>query len=138
VLKIWEIPGINIDQSQESYEVSIFEADDPKFKKLEYAVFFDEKIEVREVAKLYSEVIKRLFELQPETFFTTELAEKIGLTKNPIPGSPRQAVAINETYFIEGNIDNKSKFDRIKLALTLLNLEDELIIKYADEIGSNA
>jgi len=138
VLKIWEIPGINIDQSQESYEVSIFEADDPKFKKLEYAVFFDEKIEVREVAKLYFEVIKRLFELQPETFFTTELAEKLGLTKNPVPGSPRQAVAINETYYIEGNIDNKSKFDRIKLALTMLNLEDELIIKYADEIAANS
>ena len=32
----------------------------------------------------------------------------------------------------EGNIDNIGKFDRIKYALTLLDLEDELIIKYKE------
>lgn len=30
-------------------------------------------------------------------------------------------------------LDNIGKFDRIKQALTLLNLEDELTIKYANE-----
>jgi len=39
---------------------------------------------------------------------------------------------INDTYFIEGNIDNKGKFDRIKQALTIFDLEDELMIKYAE------
>src|SRR5690554_840860 len=116
-LKIWEIPNITIDESSDNDEINIFEAEDPKGKKLEYAVFFDQKIEVNQVAKLYFEVFRQLFELQPETFFTTELAEKIGLTKNPTEGNPRQAVPINETYFIEGNIDNNGKFDRIKLAL---------------------
>lgn len=137
-LKIWEIPQINIDESAEADEINIFEADDPKGKKLEYAVFFDQKIEVNQVAKLYFEVIKQLFELQPETFFTTELAEKLGLTKNPTEANTRQAVAINDTYFIEGNIDNNGKFDRIKLALTLFDFEDELMIKYADEITTTA
>lgn len=132
-LKIWEIPNITIDESSDNDEINIFEAEDPKGKKLEYAVFFDQKIEVNQVAKLYFEVFRQLFELQPETFFTTELAEKIGLTKNPTEGNPRQPVPINETYFIEGNIDNNGKFDRIKLALTLFDFEDELLIKYAEE-----
>lgn len=137
-LKIWEIPDIDIEGTVDGNEVNIFEAEDPKGKKLEYAVFFDQKIEVNQVAKLYFEVFKQLFELQPETFFTTELAEKIGLTKNPTEGNPRQAIQLNDTYVIEGNIDNNGKFDRIKLALTLFGFEDELMIKYAEEITTTA
>ena len=133
VLKIWEIPDIPIEEKSDINEINIFDAEDPKFKKLEYAVFFDQKIEVTQVAKLYVEVFKQLFELQPETFFTTELATRIGLTKQPTEGNPRQAIAINDTYFIEGNIDNIGKFDRIKQALTIFDFEDELMIKYAEE-----
>ena len=132
-LKIWAIPNISIDEQVDSSEINIFDAEEPKHKKLEYAIFFDQKLEVTQVTKLYIEVFKRLFELRPETFFTTELGVKIGLTKNPKEGYPRQAVAINDTYFIEGNIDNIGKFEKIKLALTTFDFEDELMIKYAEE-----
>ncbi|WP_343330358.1 DUF262 domain-containing protein [Polaribacter staleyi] len=132
-LKIWEYPAIDLDDRDENNEVNIFEAEDPKFKKLEYAIFFDQKIEVNQVSKLYVEVFKQLFDLQPETFFTTDLAEKITLTKNPKEGNPRQAVKINDTYFIEGNIDNIGKFEKIKHALTIFDSEDELTIKYAEK-----
>ena len=131
-LKIWQMPQIELEERDENNEVNIFEAEDPKHKKLEYAIFFDQKIEVNQVAKLYVEVFKQLFDLQPETFFTTDLAEKITLTKNPKEGNPRQAVAINDTYFIESNIDNMGKFDRIKHALEIFGFEDELSIKYKD------
>lgn len=130
-LKIWTFPEIEITDSETS-EVSIFEAEPPRYKKLDYAIFFDQKIEVREVAKLYTEVFKQLFELQPSTFFNTDLGQKIGLTKSPVDGNPRQPIAINDTYFIEGHIDNNGKFDRMKHALTLFDFEDELSIKYAD------
>ena len=133
VLKIWEFPAIVIEDKADSNEVNIFEAEDPKFKKLEYAVFFDKKIEVTQVSDLYIEVFRQLFELQPETFFTTELGTKIGLTKNPVEGNPRQAIAINNTYYIEGNIDNIGKFKKIKQALTIFNFEDELMIIYSEE-----
>lgn len=132
-MKIWEMPVIELDERDENNEVNIFEAEDPKFKKLEYAIFFDQKIEVNQVAKLYVEVFKQLFDLQPETFFTTDLAEKITLTKNPKEENLRQAVAINDTYFIEGNIDNIGKFEKIKHALTIFDSEDELTIKYAEK-----
>ncbi|MCL6266975.1 DUF262 domain-containing protein [Flagellimonas myxillae] len=131
-LEIWKMPEIELDDRDENNEVNIFEAEDPKHKKLEYAIFFDQKIEVSQVAKLYVEVFRQLFDLQPETFFTTELAEKITLTKNPTDGNPRQALQINDTYFIEGNIDNIGKFEKIKHALTLFDSEDELLIKYAE------
>jgi uncharacterized protein with ParB-like and HNH nuclease domain len=131
VLKIWKFPDIVVDDDSDNGEVNIFEADDPKYRKLEYAVFFDQKIEVNQVAKLYVEVLKQLFELQPEPFFTTDLGQKIGLTKYPEENGIRQPVAINDTYFIEANFDSIGKFERIKHALTIFDSEDELIIKYA-------
>jgi len=130
-LNIWKYPDIELEERDENNEVNIFEAEDPKFKKLEYALFFDQKLEITQVAKLYVEVFRQLFDIQPETFFTTDLAEKISLTKNPKEGNLRQAIPINDTYFIEGNIDNIGKFERIKHALTIFNSEDELTIKYA-------
>lgn len=131
--KIWGIPEVIVEDVTDGNEQNIFEAEDPKGKKLEYAIFFDQKIEVKQVAKLYTEVFKQLFDLQPEIFFTTELAEKVGLTKNPTTSNTRQAIPLNDTYFIEGNMDNMSKFERIKLALTLFESEEELLIKYSEE-----
>lgn len=131
-LKIWEIPDIEVEEQSNIDEVNIFDADDPKHKKLEYAIFFNQKLDVTQVAKLYIEVFKQLFDLQPETFFTSEIGNRISLTKNPEADGLRQAVPISDTYFIEANIDNVGKFDRIKQALTIFGFEDELMIKYAD------
>lgn len=130
-LDIWKIPEINIEVDLKNNEINIFEAEEPRNKKLEYAVFFDQKIETTHISKLYLEVLKQLFELQPEKFFTTGLGEKIGLTKNPKEAGLKKIVPINDTYFIEGNIENNVKFDRIKYALALFDCEDELLIKYA-------
>lgn len=132
-MKIWEIPEIIIEEKTDVNEINIFDAEEPRYKKLEYAVFFDQKIQVTQVSKLYVEVFRKLFELQPETFFTSEIGTRIGLTKQPVEGNPRQPLVLNDTYFIEGNIDNNGKFDRIKQALTIFDFEDELMIKYAEE-----
>lgn len=131
-IKIWEIPDIQVELETSSDEINIFDAEDPKFKKLEYAIFFNQKLEVTQVAKLYIEVFKQLFDLQPETFFTSDIGKRISLTKTPIEDDVRQAVQLNDTYFIEANIDNVGKFDRIKQALTIFGFEDELSIKYSD------
>ena len=131
-LRIWGIPELQVEPETSNDEVNIFDAEDPRHKKLEYAIFFDQKLEVTQVAKLYIEVFKQLFNLQPETFFTSEIGTRISLTKNPQEDELRQAVALNDTYFMEANIDNVGKFDRIKQALTIFGFEDELSIKYAD------
>ena len=128
VLKIWDIPNIIIDDKLDSNAVNIFDAEDPTFKKLEYAIFFDNKIEVNQVTKLYIEVFKQLFDVQPETFFTTEIGAKIGLTKDPKQSKTRSPAMLNDTYYIDAGYSNKDKFDRIKLALTTFDFEDELVI----------
>ena len=138
VLKIWDIPNITIDYKLDSNAINIFDSEDPTFKKLEYAIFFDNKIEVNQVAKLYIEVFKQLFDVQPETFFTTEIGVKIGLTKDPEQNKTRSPAMLNDTYYIDAGYSNKDKFDRIKLALTTFDFEDELMIKYAEEQTTNA
>lgn len=130
-LKIWQYPEITIEEDENNEEINIFDAPEPKFKKLEYVIFLDTKIKIREVSKLYILIMTQLFEMQPEIFFSSNLGQKIGLSKNK--KELRAPVKINETYFIESNLDNTGKFEKIKYALELLDLEDELIIKYANE-----
>ena len=89
-------------------------------------------MDVTQVAQLYVEVIKILFELQPELFFTTELAERIRFTKTPQKLEMRQAAQITDNYVIEANFDSAGKFSRIKQVLSVFECEDELVIKYAD------
>lgn len=132
-IKIWDFPNIQIEETIDVDEVNIFDAEDPRFKKLEYAVFFGRKIFLTQVSKLYITVFKELFDLQPETFFSSEIGKRIGLTKNPSLDNIRQPIALDNVYFIESNIDNIGKFDRIKFALTVFGFEDELYIKYAVE-----
>ena len=132
-LKIWGLPDLKIEIETSNDEVNIFDAEDPKHKRLEYAIFFDQRLEITQVAKLYIEVFKQLFDLQPETFFASEIGQRINLSKNPKDDGLRQPVPLNDTYCIEANIDSIGKFDRIKQALTIFGFEDELIIKYADK-----
>ena len=138
VLKIWTIPNISIEEQADSSIINIFEAEDPTNKKLEYAIFLDQKIQVNQVAKLYVEIFKQLFELHPETFFSTDLASKIGLTKDTIIDKSRTPAKLNDTYFIETGYSNKDKFERIKQALKIFEFEDELMIKYAEEKIANS
>jgi len=129
-LNIWVFPEIATDQDNDFNEVNIFDAEEPTFKKLEYAIFFDQHLKISTVSLLYLEVIKTLFDLHPQAFFTSDLAEKLSLTKDA--NTCRQALPINETYFIESNLDSSGKFSRIKRALTVYDFEDELTIKYQD------
>lgn len=70
--------------------------------------------------------------MQPQTFFTTEPGDRLGITKQK--EELRQASSINETYFIESNLDSNGKFDRIMKALEVYGFEDELIIKYEEQL----
>ncbi|AWT48097.1 hypothetical protein DLE54_00185 [Psychrobacter sp. YP14] len=133
-LKVWPYPDVDIEEYDESLEeVSIFEAEDPTHKKIDYAVLFGQKINLVNMADLYMKVLSYLFEQNPELFFNTDLVEKIELVKITNQDRLRQPKSINPTYVIETNLSNVNKFERIKYALEVFEAEDELTIKYADE-----
>ena len=128
-LEVWPAPSVDVLAGPDVEEVNIFEAEEPKFKKLEYAVFLGNRLWVTQVSRLYVEVIQRLLLEQPDAFHGTKLGDRIQLTSDP--ASLRQSVQVGEGYFVEANIDSTSKFERIKFILAELGLEDELHIKFA-------
>lgn len=133
-LKIWDIPNIEVEQSITTDEINFFDAELPtNYRKLSYAIFIDEKLDIKDITKLYVEVFRRLFQLQPEAFIGTQLGKKIGLSKRHEYTNLKQPEALDNNYYIEKNIgSNQYKFERIKEALTIFQFEDELFIKYAD------
>ncbi len=133
-LRIWAIPEIEIDEELSNDVINIFDAEPPtNYRKLSYAIFFEEKIEVKDVTKLYVEVFKKLFDLESDSFFGTELESKIKLCKESDKDKLTQPEKLNNTYYFEKNIgNNQYKFEVIKQALTVFGFEDELSIKYAD------
>jgi uncharacterized protein with ParB-like and HNH nuclease domain len=129
--KIWQYPDIVIDDDGEGDEdYNIYNAPDPRNKKLDYFIFRDEKIVTDEVAKMYYHVVKNLIEENPSLFNHPDLKAMIGLSTNP--GDLRAAYKITSSYYLEANIDNNSKFRRLRLLLTQFNMEDELLINFSN------
>lgn len=127
-LNIWAFPDITIPENESFSEVNIFDADSPTNKKLEYFIFEDTKIEENAVAMMYQHVIKALFD--KNTQLLLENQEILKMTRNPEDFRSHGEIA--NGYYIEYNIDSKTKFNILKKLLTLFELEEELIIKYSD------
>lgn len=128
-LKIWEYPKVNIIFDSAEEEVSLFQAEEPKDKKLEYYVFRDEKVVTSVFSKMYTNVITELFRDNPAKFMMSDIKDIVSLSSNK--ESLRSATPINDTYYIEANLDSNGKFRKLKQVLTKFELEDELIIKYS-------
>jgi len=131
VIKIWEYPNIQIESDNENDEVDIFEADDPTDKKLEYYVFLDQRVDVSNVSHMFKTIFKQLFDLQPDTFFNSTIKDRISISNNPDTYGNRSYERLNDTYFMCTNYSSIEKIERIKEALRIFKLEDELSIKYA-------
>jgi uncharacterized protein with ParB-like and HNH nuclease domain len=130
VLEIWRYPDLVLLDAATNEEVSIFEAEDPTGRKLEYAIFADERRELITVSDLYLLVMRELYARNPEPFFSSSLRDRLRLSKNA--NDCRNAVELHDGYYIEGNLSSLAKFERIQEALTLFNAEDDLTIRYAN------
>jgi hypothetical protein len=128
---IWEYPNLNlIDEIDEDEDFTIYNAPDPKNKKLDYFIFKDEKVVTEEVSKMYYHVISKIIEENPSIVTHNDIKALLALTVNP--KDLRFPYPINSSYFIEANIDNNSKFRKLKILLTKLNLEDDLLINFSN------
>lgn len=127
-LRIWGYPSVSDEDLTDDSEINIFDVDEPTFKKLDYALFFDQKVPAKNISDLYLYILRSLFELNPNIFFSSDIKDKLSLTSQK--ETLREARAINDTYFVEVNLGSKHKFDRIKMLLSAMDLSDELFIKY--------
>jgi len=127
-LKIWEYPEMEIPNVDNTSEANIFNSESPTNKKLEYFIFENTKVEESAIASLYTYVIRALFQKNSQLLIDNQDVLKITRNEKDFR-SPGEIV---NGYFIEYNIDSKSKFYIIKNLLRLYKMEDELIIKYDD------
>jgi uncharacterized protein with ParB-like and HNH nuclease domain len=128
-LKIWEYPNITIPVSKNSEEQNIFNAESPTYKKLEYFIFENSKIDEEHISQMYVYVIQKLYEKNPQLLLKSIGVFKI--TRNV--EDFRTPQELDNGYFIESNLDSNSKFVSLKRLLNLFELEDELVIKYEDK-----
>jgi hypothetical protein len=130
--KIWVYPEVEIDlddiDADEDY--NIFNAPDPKHKKLDYFIFRDEKIETKEVSNMYTHVIEKLFNENPIAFSHPDVGGIIQMTTSR--ETLRTYHQINAIYYIEVNLDSNTKFSRLKKLLTRFNAEEDLLINFSN------
>ncbi|KAF0187983.1 MAG: hypothetical protein FD168_2094 [Desulfobulbaceae bacterium] len=127
-------PDTEVGEAIDAEEINIFEAGDPTSRKLQYAVFFDERLAIRSVSQLYEAVFRRLFSLRPELFFSTDVGAQIKLTEIGMKKIVIQPASVADAYVIEACLNSRGKFDRIKYALSVFGFEDKLRVKYAQQI----
>lgn len=129
-LQIWKYPELPQKETSFEEEINIFDIEDATYRKLEYAIFLDHKIAVKEFTKLYIEVMRQLFDYQPEAFFKTELKNKVGFSTFEERVNLVDAVEISPNYFIEAHMSNNRKLERLKFILNLFEFQEELIVKF--------
>lgn len=132
-LKIWEYPNVIIAESDEAEEQNIFDAESPRNKKLEYYIFENNKLEEDTVAQMYFGVVRALFEKNSQLLVSSPDVFKITRDSADF----RAAQEVSNGWFMESNIDSSSKFGALKRLLTLFEMEDELVIKYASAAESS-
>lgn len=128
---IWKYPNVSIANENEEY--TVLDAPEPRYKSLEYFSFRDELIITNEFSKMYSHVVGSLFNENPSKFLLSDLKDTVTLTTDR--NRLRSPYAINDTYFIESNIDSNGKFNRLRRVLHEFDLEDELTFKYAESVS---
>lgn len=135
-LNIWQYPDVEIPEDEVTTEVNIFDAEKPTFKKLEYFIFENTKVEEAVIAQMYFYVIRKLFKRNAELLLSQ--GESFKCSKNQVEFRAPQEVV--NGYYAEANIDSNTKFNILKKLLSAFSMEDELIIKYEDQelsSGSN-
>tara|TARA_B110000908_G_C10248427_1_gene450300 strand:- start:379 stop:2880 length:2502 start_codon:yes stop_codon:yes gene_type:complete len=132
-LKIWEYPDVVIPVFENTDEQNLFNTEAPKHKKLEYFIFENTKVDEEVIAQMYFYVIEKLYEKNAQLLL--EAKDIFKITRNA--SDFRASQELQSGYFIESNMDSNSKFSTLKKLLPLFELEDELLIKYADSDGGN-
>ncbi len=134
-LKIWEFPDVIIFESDDSTEEqNIFDAENPKNKKLEYFVFENTTIEEDTIAQMYFYVIRNLYDKNSQLLVNNQDVFKTTKQASDFR-SPQE---VFNGWYIESNIDSNTKFASLKRLLTLFEMEDDLSIKYASGTDSES
>lgn len=126
-LKIWEYPEVTLPVFENTDEQNIFDAESPTHRRLEYFIFENTRVDEEVIAQMYFYVIDKLYYKNAQL-----LLEAVDILKISRENSAfRVPQSLKSGYYVESNIDSNSKFSILKKLLSLFELDDDLLIKYA-------
>ena len=129
-LKVWRYPDVEIPVLENTEEENIFTIESPTNKKLEYYIFESTKVHESYFTSMYIYVVEKLYDKNPQLLVGNQNEFKI--TRNS--SDFREPQKLYSGYFIETHLNSSNKFKVLKKLLTIFELEDELLIKYVDDI----
>jgi uncharacterized protein with ParB-like and HNH nuclease domain len=132
-IQVWTYPDVQFEEINQEDEINIYDAEAPTFKKLEYFIFDNTKIETDAIAQMYFYVIGELYKRNTQLLISNQDILKITRNKADFR-APQEAI---NNWFIEANIDSNTKFKVLRKLLTIFELEEELIIKYRSDDGNS-
>lgn len=129
-LKIWEQPIYEESfETVEEEEKNIFDADEPRNKKLEYFIFENTKVETDAVAQMYMYVLKELYHKNSQLLTNGQQIFKITRDVREL----RSGQELINGWSVEMNMDSNTKVNYLKKILSTYGLQDELFVKYNGE-----
>lgn len=129
--EIWEYPEVDIDEELDTDEdFTIYNAPEPRNRKLDYFIFRDEKIQTEDVSKMYCHVIHKLYQENPNAFFHSDIQGLLALTSQK--DELRNSFQLSPTHYIETGLNNNTKFNKLKTLLPKFNAEEDLLINYSN------
>ena len=124
-ISIWKLP--HIEGVKELPEINIEDVDyDSSTMEFEYAVFGGEKYVYRHLSKLYAQILTKLYDLDSDKFIQ-QCSSIIKLSLNP--DNLTRPKPLNK-FFYEANLSGEAIFSNLKKVLSILELSDELFIKF--------
>lgn len=129
-LNIWEQPIYEESfEAVEEEEKNIFDADEPRNKKLEYFIFENTKVETDAVAQMYMYVLKELYHKNSQLLTNGQQIFKITRDVQEL----RSGQELINGWYVEMNMDSNTKVNYLKKILSAYGLQDELMVKYNGE-----
>ena len=135
-VEIWRYPDTPTASDSEE-EIGISEMDDNDERKIVAYTFFGERREVGQVVAMYEDIVKKLFDMDPQAFIAGELGEIVTLRKSisELPVStqkPSLYRSLPGGYYFSAHSSTSQKIKNLRKLLEALELTDELQLTLAN------
>lgn len=125
--EIWSYPEIEIPEEDNSDAINIFSIDNPTGKKIDYALWEEQYMEIKTHRELLETIVTEVYDVNPTLFFNTDVGDRLRIT--PKKTDVKGALQISEDYYIEGWLSAKEIFLRLKYLLKKAGKEEALEVK---------
>ncbi len=130
--EIWPYPQAEVEEDLDwDEDFTLYDAPDPKFRKLDYFIFRDEKFEAKTITDMYVAVMRKLMEENPSHFLSPEIRNVISVETDK--EKLRHGTMLHGNYFLETHGNSTDKLKRLLIVLEKFGCAEDLLINFAND-----